>query len=415
MNQQVPVSAPGQAHADEESSDVVRALFIASRATPLPADTTILDDAWWAIAHLRAEEERARVAYRTAAEQAYFESLATSPREDYHRTFADLYGLEPVLSERWSNSYIGYQSLSFRLNSFENLTEGVTMVQRLYHDVEFTDVTYLVAERRPVERVNGVLRTLSVWASWFGRPIPDVPAHRCRWTCVRDKRCARCNPASGRPHRNAQHLGAFVCDPKVQVVKPRASRRELRDVKAPVAPKWENPYVIEDGTVLLRTAEGGNFSQVGTEGLTVLYGPPEHDDVGYAHRLHLVHWITKRQRFWAKSTLPDPKPGQEYWWNPGERTKNPAKIPLEVMSFPLGTTEDEVLNIRAAVRAGMERSCLDGREHHLLPSLAAALNFEDSESVDALTGSPEWLQLVADQAETHETYRNRGHGPDTDD
>jgi hypothetical protein len=62
------------------------------------------------------------------------------------------------------------------------------------------------------------------------------------------------------------------------------------------------------------------------------------------------------------------------------------------------------------VSAGMSRTRRDGVEHRLLPAIAAALDAErpGTRSAPDVTGSHEWLTMVADQRETGETYRPRG-------
>jgi hypothetical protein len=356
-------------------------LFTASRATPIQATTPIWDAAWWNTAILRQEEGHARKATTDEQSRSYLEIVGQSTREDYHAAYSDLYGLEPVTGESWSNSYTSYRELSYRLNEVVDETEGLTMTQRVAKEIAFEDYTAETYADKPLARVAGVLVGLGyVFASWGAVQNVTVP----RWRI--------------HPNRKGEPMVTCCC----LVTKTRPSEVVYLDIELPLDRRPRNPHTVEGGMITLRTAEGTGFHEEGYEGISVLLGT---DD-----RLHLVHWITKRQRFRAKSTRPG---GEPYYWNPGQRTRNPAKVPMHVHSWPIPTPVEDVIAEMKSVAAAMERTAryIEAPvSERILPWQAARMQDLDapSESVDAMTGGDAWLQAVAEQAETHQVYRSLG-------
>lgn len=353
-------------------------VFTATRATPIPPTTPLLDALWWATAQQRADEQRARVAVSRMESRSYWAAFGQSPREDFHAAYADLYGLEPVTGEAWTNSYTDYLSLSFRLNHVEDANAGLTQTSRQMKVLTSEPYTHsvwtlkdLAVSQQCLVAIAESFRALVGYAPEI-RPIPE-------W-------------------RTEVVDGVRMARRQVLVTKQRPSEVVYVEVEQPLPKDWRNPFQLEDGMLLLRTAQGRSFSEENTEGLSVIFDRHA--------RLHLVHWITKRTRCWAKGR-------HGYYWR---STQRPVKVPLHVRSYSLDATEDEALEEMVAVAQAMERTVRIGEQDSLLPTMAAALaDDEVSVSVPTITGSDDWLQRVAEQRASNQTYRSRGHGPDSDD
>ena len=361
-------------HADKES--VCHDLFVANQAVPLPPHTSILDQRWWHIAEARRQIFSATLKVHSAETQSYFECLGQSTREDYHRAFADTYGMAAIGSPEWTNSYTSFEALAYLLNRLEDRVKGQTAKQWVSKTIAFEPWTYEVWTAKPLDRCNAVLRALSVWTSAFGRPIGDVPRHRCR----KDPK------------------GTWVADVLMQVVKPRPSHVTQVLVETPLDPEWYNPVQVDlpesPGMLILADSMQRNFRVCGVEGLSCVIDNTE--------RMHIVYWVT--DHFPYKAIGRDGK----LYTNQGRN--RPAKRPLSVYSLPTGTDPADALDEMKRISQGMTRVCRDGEEADHLAWIAADLdaNATSRSSVPEISGSHEWLALVADQRATGTTYRPRG-------
>lgn len=370
-----PLPAMGPQHADEESTDSPLALWRPNRAVPIHPNTSLLDPLFWDVVARRQAEQHARVAVARLEVQSYESMVGQSTREDYHRTYGDLNGMEPIFDESWTNSYTDYKSLSFRLNHVYDENEGLTMVKRVPKVVAFEPYTVDVWVHTSLATSQACLVAIAESFRWCtGQPARIAPIPEWRTSLGAD--------------------GKRTCFRVRKVTKQRPSEEVWVEVESPLQKSWVNPYQIEDGMVMLKTSQGRHFGEEGTEGISILR---DRND-----RMHLVHWVTRYQRHWAKGR-------RGFYW--ADRSRRPSKIPLTVRSFSIdpGPTEEEALQEMKSVASAMERSAR--YVGTLLPWQAAEmadLDVPDSESVSAISGSLEWLQRVADQGETHETYRPRG-------
>ncbi len=326
-----------------------------------------LDDAWWGIAEQSAAARRARSTAHSLAIETYETTNASSVKEDYHKAFADLYGMAPVAAG-WSNGYTNEAKLSFALNRVVNLAEGKTQVHRRLVDIEFEDVTFEVTKSVPVKTVDQCLIAISYALTGYPGALSLTPPWRIR-------------------------------DGKVDVLsvqtKARATQHKVVETVIDSPPVWHNPYQVEDGFLILPDSPHRNFKRPGVSGLSVLQ---DSDD-----RFHLVYWIT--ESFPHKRLN---RNGDSYM------STQVAKQPQNCQSFDVMTTEEEAIEQMHKVAHAMESTVRDGHDLQLLPDMAA--EFQDvhaDESVPMITGSHDWLTAVSDQRATNTTYRP--HGAESDD
>lgn len=388
-----PIPAPGQAHADQESTEVpfFDTLFLASTATPIHPATSILDPLWEDVCTVRAAEMQARLAVSRMEVRSYFSAFGQSAREDYHKAFAHEYGMIPIHSLEGGNGYISFEDLAYYLNRVDNLA-GPPIKQRHAETISWRTKIHRPFMDKPLDRCNAVCHLLDLWASCFGQSFPEVPTWR--WL----------------PDKTHQHRGQRVVDTwKVRLQVPVEERvpYEVRyvEVEAFQKPIWRNPHLVnlddKEAQVILEDSLQRSFARPGVEGLSVIVHDDDHQP---GERMHLVYWITDRFPHRALG-----RDGGDYFTT-GHAKERPAKRPLAICTFPYGTDPDDAVSEMYRVSAGMSRTRRDGVEHRLLPAIAAALDAErpGTRSAPDVTGSHEWLTMVADQRETGETYRPRG-------